>query len=89
VAHNNLGIALARQGKAGDAIPEFLEAVRLMPDYAEAHNNLGVALASQGRFSEAIAHYSEALRINPNYQEARRALDDLTSRGKRPKPGTP
>jgi Flp pilus assembly protein TadD len=80
-AHNNLGIALAKVGRADAAILEFLEAVRIKPDYPEAHNNLGVVLASRGRVNEAISQYSEALRIKPDYREARRSLEELTSRG--------
>jgi protein O-mannosyl-transferase len=73
-AHNNLGHALAREGRAGEAIAHYTEALRIKPDYAEAHNNLGFALAEQGRASDAIVHYSEALRVLPDYVEAHNNL---------------
>jgi Flp pilus assembly protein TadD len=73
-AHNNLGHALAREGRTGEAIAHYTEALRIKPDYAEAHNNLGFALAEQGRASEAIVHYSEALRVVPDYVEAHNNL---------------
>jgi protein O-mannosyl-transferase len=70
IAHNNLGVALADQGKIDEAIAQYSEALRNQPDYANAHNNLGVALDDQGKIDEAIAHYSEALRIKPDYANA-------------------
>jgi Flp pilus assembly protein TadD len=73
-AEANLGHALAKQGRAVEAIPHYVEALRLKPDDAEAHNGLGRALAEEGRASEAIAHYSEAVRVLPDYVEARNNL---------------
>src|SRR6202167_1037861 len=70
IAHNNLGVSLADQGKLDEAIAHYSEALRIKPDYADAHNNLGAALADQGKVDEAIAHYSEALRIKPDYADA-------------------
>lgn len=69
-AHNNVGHALATQGRLREAIPHYAEALRIKPDYAEAHNSLGLALAGQGRVGEAIAHYGDALRLVPAYFEA-------------------
>ena len=43
-AHNNLGVALAQQGKMDEAIVQFDQALRLKPDYAQARTNLGYAL---------------------------------------------
>jgi Flp pilus assembly protein TadD len=70
LAHCQLGIALAEQGRVEEAIAHYSEALRIKPDYPDAHNNVGVALAEQGRVEEAIAHYSEALRIKPDYSDA-------------------
>jgi len=40
-AHNTLGKLLGRNGAdSEEVLPEFEEAVRLRPDFAEAHNNL-------------------------------------------------
>ena len=74
VAHNNLGVALASQGRVDEAIAQYSEAVRLKPDFAEAYYDLGLGLASQGKVNEAIAQYSEALRLNSNYAEAHNNL---------------
>jgi Flp pilus assembly protein TadD len=48
-AHNNLGIALARNGNIEDAIDHFQYALRIDPDYTSAHNNLKKALTLQGK----------------------------------------
>jgi tetratricopeptide (TPR) repeat protein len=65
-AHNNLGNALAGQGKTEEAIVLYLDALRVNPDSADAHNNLGLALAKQGKIAEALAHHAEAVRLKPN-----------------------
>jgi protein O-mannosyl-transferase len=70
IAHNNLGVILADQGKLDEAIAHYSEALRIKPNYADAHNNLGVALDDQGKTDQAIAQYSEALRIRPDYANA-------------------
>jgi tetratricopeptide (TPR) repeat protein len=71
MAHNNLGVALARMGRTPEAIDEYQAALRLKPDYAEPHNNLATALSRQpDRMPDAIAEVREALRIKPDYPEA-------------------
>ncbi len=67
LAHNNLGVALYRQGRPQEAIGHYSEALRIQPDHAGAHYNLGIVLAEQARLDEAIVHYSEALRIKPGH----------------------
>jgi tetratricopeptide (TPR) repeat protein len=70
IIHNNLGLALAVQGRSEDAIAHYVEALRLKPYFVEAHNNLGNALVSQEKYQEAIDHYAECLRIMPNFAKA-------------------
>jgi tetratricopeptide (TPR) repeat protein len=66
VARNNLGVALAAQGRTDDAMAQFREALEIKPDYADAHTNLGLALWRQGRLEEAAAHYRSALQSTPD-----------------------
>jgi len=70
LAHTNLGVALANQGKHQQAIFHYTEALRIQPNNANARVNLGLALAQQGRYQEAIAHFSETLRTNPHDADA-------------------
>jgi spermidine synthase len=48
-AHNNLGIALASQGKLEQAIDEFRRALAVQPDFEDAKRNLATALERRGR----------------------------------------
>jgi tetratricopeptide (TPR) repeat protein len=70
LAHNNLGDALAREGKLEEATRQFTESVRLEPSNPDAHYNLGVVLHRQGHPAEAIAHYREAVRLAPDHPNA-------------------
>ncbi len=73
-AHNNLGIALAAQGRADAAVAHYERAIALNPSDASAHNNLGVTLADLARNNEAIAHYERAVGLKPDYASAHHNL---------------
>lgn len=77
LAHYNLGIALAVEGKNEEAIAHYLAAVEINPTFSIGHFNLGGALAAQGRNEEAIAQYLLAIKINPNYDDAYYNLANL------------
>ena len=74
VAHSNLGVALASQGRLEEAIAEWREAVHLKPDYADPHNNLGVILLDQGKYGEAAAQGRTAIRLKPSDADAHNTL---------------
>ncbi len=68
LAHNNLGMLLARRGDFAAAIAHFRRALEADPNYAEAEDNLGGELAKlPGHELEAVAHFEAALRIRPNF----------------------
>jgi len=71
----NLGVDLAEKGDLDAAIREYLEAVRISPDFTEAHTNLGIALAKKGDLDAAIKELQEALRISPNETIIQSALE--------------
>lgn len=52
------------------AIEDFNDALRRVPDLAEAHAGRGSAQAKRGEYDSAIADLSEAIRISPDYVEA-------------------
>jgi Tfp pilus assembly protein PilF len=70
LAHNNLGLTLAQQGRIAEAIVHYQEALQLRPDYAYTHNNLGLALFQQGKLAAAIAAYRQAIQLRPDYANA-------------------
>ncbi len=83
VAHNNLGLVLAKQGETEKAIYHYTQALKFKPDFVFAHTNLGAALAAEGRLSEAVEAYEAALKIKPRFAGAHNNLGLLlAARGK-------
>jgi tetratricopeptide (TPR) repeat protein len=70
LAHSNLGVELARLGRADESIAQYEKALEICPDDAESHSNLGAVLMTKNRFDEAIGHYRQAIQLKPNYAEA-------------------
>ncbi len=70
VAHNDLGNALANQGRIDEAMAHYQQALEIKPDYVEALNNLGAAFARLGRMNEAITQHQKAVEIKPDYAQA-------------------
>jgi tetratricopeptide (TPR) repeat protein len=65
-AHNNLGVALAKQGRRAEARGHFEEAIRLHPFWGDAHNNLGNLEMYAGEFENALGEYKLAVHLKPN-----------------------
>jgi tetratricopeptide (TPR) repeat protein len=74
VAHNNLGEALAAQGRLGEAAAHFRRAIEIRPGYAQAHYNLARATQTQGDLPGAIAEFQRALQIEPAFATAHNDL---------------
>ncbi len=70
LAHNMLGNAFFRTGRAADAVVQYRLALQLRPDNSGAHANLGIALVSLGRPEEGLEHYQQALQIDPGCLDA-------------------
>ncbi len=79
VAHNDLGVILAQQGRYAEAETQFAEAVRLQPDMISAHVSYARALAAEGRSSEARAYLIRVLGANGENAELRQMLNALGS----------
>ena len=71
---NNLGLLAAREGRMGDAIGYFQEALKLSPDHLIALDNLGSAYRQQKRWDDARKTYDRALDVNSNDAEANYGL---------------
>jgi tetratricopeptide (TPR) repeat protein len=72
--HNLLGNALGAQGRDDEARSQFLAAVRLKPDYADAYYNLGVAAAHHGELDRAMVYYEKAAKLDRTSAKARNNL---------------
>lgn len=82
-AHNNLGSALWRQGKAEEAAQHFERALELKPIYADAYSNLGNVRLRAGRIEEAVGLYRKALQLKPASASAHNNLGNAEYRLKR------
>ena len=69
-AWSNLGVALKRMGRYGEAVEALSRAAALMPTSTPVLSNLGAAMNSAGRSQEAIDVLLRALEIQPNNPEA-------------------
>ncbi len=74
LAHSNLGNILASTGHPEEAVAEYEEALRLVPDSAGFHYDLANALVQLGRIPEALAEYGQAIRLKPDYGPAEGSL---------------
>jgi protein O-mannosyl-transferase len=68
--YNNYGNAMYYQGHMEKAIEQYMTALRIKPDFANARNNLGSAIYKQGDTKEAVYHYLVALRLKPDFEKA-------------------
>jgi len=80
LAHANLGILLAANGRLPEAMAEYEAALRLNPNDAQAHNNLGNAFNRTGRTADAIDQYQQALRLQPGFALAHNGLGTVLER---------
>ncbi len=83
-AHNNLGIAWARQGRVDEAVEQFQQALDALPDYPYALVNLARALDQTGNPAQAKQHYEKSLRYLPNRLETYLALGRIEELDKNP-----
>lgn len=66
IAYDNLGLALAEEGKFREAITYYRKALLIRPDIPAARVNIANALAHEGQYEEAMWYYSQELRVSPN-----------------------
>lgn len=78
-AHNNLGLALMRQGRTREAIEQFDMAIMFQPELCLAYANKGEALESLGVWVEAVESYEDCIDISDcsDYQLPRYRLGVL------------
>jgi tetratricopeptide (TPR) repeat protein len=67
LAHNNMGCALADEGKINEALDHYNEAIRILPSYANAYNNRGNIYTGRGQYQRALEDFNESIRLKPAY----------------------
>tara|TARA_B100000029_G_scaffold495726_1_gene561053 strand:- start:58 stop:1995 length:1938 start_codon:yes stop_codon:yes gene_type:complete len=70
ILYNVLGAGRAALQEFDLAIKNYLTAIEINPQYAEAYNNLGIVLYEKGDFEAAIESYGQAIKIKPDFAEA-------------------
>jgi tetratricopeptide (TPR) repeat protein len=81
---NNMGVALAANGKTSDAIDAYAKSLAMNNDSSQTHNNLGSLLAEAGRLDDAMAQISKAIELDPDNGAAHINLGHLLEvRGQR------
>ncbi len=84
VLHDNLGVVLAMQGRFGDAIPAFQQALSLNPDLSSARHNLIRAWMASGDLKSAADACESYLRQDPDNRHALALAGDIAQRLNRP-----
>lgn len=79
-AHEYLGLALRRAGRAADAIASLRRAHKCQPASASIRVNLANALKDAGELGQAIDAYRSVLRLQPTFTLARMNLADALIR---------
>jgi len=69
-AHNNLGRALAQDGRTAEAIGHYQKALEINPEYAETNFNFGMLLVQLGQGEAAVPLLKQVLAVRPSDLEA-------------------
>jgi tetratricopeptide (TPR) repeat protein len=80
LGHNNLGVALAGDGRLKEAEEQYHKSLEIDPDFSSAHINLGIALMQEGRADDAMGQFQAALKIDPNAGNAHSDLGGILFR---------
>jgi tetratricopeptide (TPR) repeat protein len=76
-AHYDRATLLAEQGRTGEALAEYQEAIRLEPDFALAHNDLGYEYYAMGQLAQAEDEFEKALQADPKLAVAHANLANV------------
>lgn len=81
--YNNYGVLLRELGLLRDAFPQFLEAVDLDSNYADAWSNIGQTQLDFGNFADSEISLRKAILIQPKHSDAILHLGELLVRTSR------
>lgn len=79
-AHYILGELARRDAKCDEALPQFTEATKLDPNFAEAQLGGGLCLVAMKKYEEAISPLRSAERLMPQNPEVHNALGTALQR---------
>jgi serine/threonine-protein kinase len=65
-AHYETAVKMKSQARIDDAIAEYTQAIRLVPDFVVAYNGRGLAYEEIHRLDKAIADFNRAIDLDPN-----------------------
>jgi tetratricopeptide (TPR) repeat protein len=66
MAHLNLGVEYAQQGRLDEAISHYNKVLQLNPNYAQAYTDLGLVFMKKSNLDKAISYFQQALQIRPD-----------------------
>jgi tetratricopeptide (TPR) repeat protein len=78
--YNNLGLALERAGREGEAEEAYLSAINIDDNFAPAHLNLGALLMRGGEKSRALKEFNAVVEAAPGSSwamSAERYIEEL------------
>ncbi len=75
---NNLGYIYGDQGKSGQAIMAFKQAIHSDPTFYDSYDNLAYVYMQTGRNAEALQILQTALKMDPNHETARQLINQIT-----------
>jgi Tfp pilus assembly protein PilF len=76
-AYMNLGVVYLLEDNLDAAIKNYLAAIQLKPDYAEAYFNLGAVYYKQRVLTKAEQNFLKAIELRPDYGRAHYSLGFL------------
>lgn len=80
-AYNHRGFCFRKVGKFDEAISDYTNAIRALPDNARALNNRAYCYAKKDMYAEAVADYTRVIEIDPfnshSYHNRGISLDKL------------
>jgi tetratricopeptide (TPR) repeat protein len=88
-AHTQLGVSLACQGRSDEALAEFLTAIRLDPDCADAVHDAGLIMVRRRSWPEAEAYFARAVALEPERGQFRFDLGTALVKQGRPEQALP
>jgi tetratricopeptide (TPR) repeat protein len=77
IAHLNLGVILAREGKLNQAMEHYEKALFYNPYSVKANYNLGSIYFRQNKPADAATYYSKALDLDPEMSQANHMMGKI------------